>query len=217
MEEWNDFEQEELLKNLKDAENLAICLREKAVRNVIPEEKIRASTLDSSRSDIYVMMESVGDHGVVMTLPAMLPRRVNGDKARFLVRPMTDACQRYQEEYMKDHEGRQLKFSTCVLVYEHIYGTSRYRRFIDHDNLELKHCQDVLEEYFLTNDTSAFCSAFQCSHREGRTDATRIWILQPKAFPRWLKEHRMYWEITDPLSLNVKPLPEKQGKPVEEP
>mgnify|MGYP007085199614 FL=1 len=82
------------------------------------------------------------------------------------------------------------KFHICVLAYEHIYGPGR--RFLDHDNLELKHCQDVLEAAFLTNDTSALCSAFQCSHR-GERNATRIWVLPAEAFPKWLESHRESW------------------------
>ena len=82
------------------------------------------------------------------------------------------------------------KFHICVLAYEHIYGPGR--RFLDHDNLELKHCQDVLEAAFLTNDTSALCSAFQCSRR-GDRNATRIWVLPAEAFPKWLESHRESW------------------------
>ena len=80
-----------------------------------------------------------------------------------------------------------------MLVYEHIYDINRNRRFIDHDNLELKHCQDVLEAAFLANDTAALCSAFQCSHR-GEQDGTRIWILLPEQFPEWLKSHPECWK-----------------------
>ena len=54
------------------------------------------------------------------------------------------------------------------------------------------HRQDVLEAAFLTNDTSALCSAFQCSHR-GAQDSTRIWILTPEQFPEWLKMRRECW------------------------
>ena len=76
-----------------------------------------------------------------------------------------------------------------------IYDISRSRRFIDHDSLELKHCQDVLEASFLSNDTAALCSAFQCSHR-GEQDGTRIWILPPEQFPEWLKNHPECWSST---------------------
>lgn len=75
---------------------------------------------------------------------------------------------------------------------KHIYDLSQSRRFIDHDNLELKHCQDVLEAAFLTNATSALCSAFQCSHRDPQ-DSARIWILTPEQFLEWLKKHRECW------------------------
>ena len=83
-------------------------------------------------------------------------------------------------------------FTPAYWPYEHIYDLSQSRRFIDHDNLGLKHCQDVLEAAFLANDTSALCSAFQCSHR-GAQDSTRIWILTPEQFPEWLKRRLECW------------------------
>ena len=108
------------------------------------------------------------------------------DRSRFLAGLLRNAIHRA----FPKHD--QPRFRTCVLVYEHIYDLSQSRRFIDHDNLELKHCQDVLEAAFLTNDTSALCSAFQCSHR-GAQDSTRIWILTPEQFPEWLKRRRECW------------------------
>ena len=118
-----------------------------------------------------------------------MPRRDDADRSRFLAGLLRDAIRRAFPEH--DHP----KFRACVLVYEHIYDIGRSRRFTDHDNLELKHCQDVLEAAFLTNDTAALCSAFQCSHR-GEQDGTRIWILPPEQFPEWLKNHPECWHST---------------------
>lgn len=115
-----------------------------------------------------------------------MPRREDNDRSRLLAGLLRNAIHR---AFPKRDQSR---FYTCVLVYEHIYDLSQSRRFIDHDNLELKHCQDVLEAAFLTNDTSALCSAFQCSHR-GPQDSTRIWILTPEQFLEWLKKHRECW------------------------
>lgn len=81
------------------------------------------------------------------------------------------------------------------MAYEHIYDQGQSRCFLDHDNLELKHSQDVLEAAFLTNDTSALCSAFQCRHRD-EGDATRIWVLMPEQFPKWLEAYREHWNGT---------------------
>ena len=117
----------------------------------------------------------------------VLPRRGDGDRGRFLAHSLRAAIRRAFPDRLPP------KFHICVLAYEHIYGPGR--RFLDHDNLELKHCQDVLEAAFLTNDTSALCSAFQCSRR-GERNATRIWVLPAEAFPRWLETHRESWGRT---------------------
>ena len=129
-------------------------------------------------------VELLEDGWLAVTLEAVLPRRGDSDRSRFLAHSLRAAIRRAFPDRLPP------KFHICVLAYEHIYGPGR--RFLDHDNLELKHCQDVLEAAFLTNDTSALCSAFQCSHR-GERNATRIWVLPAEAFPKWLESHRESW------------------------
>ena len=137
----------------------------------------------SGDADLPASIEIAVEDWLRMELPCVMPRREDNDRSRFLAGLLRNAIHRA----FPKHD--QPRFRTCVLVYEHIYDLSQSRRFIDHDNLELKHCQDVLEAAFLTNDTSALCSAFQCSHR-GAQDSTRIWILTPEQFPEWLKRRR---------------------------
>ncbi len=129
-------------------------------------------------------MELLEGGWLAVTLEAVLPRRGDSDRSRFLAHSLRAAIRRAFPDRLPP------KFHICVLAYEHIYGPGR--RFLDHDSLELKHCQDVLEAAFLTNDTSALCSAFQCSHR-GERNATRIWVLPAEAFPKWLESHRESW------------------------
>ena len=125
---------------------------------------------------------------MLISLPVILPRRGEKDRARFLDEPLRAAIHRYCQD-------RPLpKFHTCVLVYEQIYDAAYPRRRVtDHDNLELKHCQDVLEAAFLANDTASLCSVFQCSH-PGEEVGTRIWILTPEQFEIWLGKHKSTWE-----------------------
>lgn len=130
------------------------------------------------------MVELLEGGWLAVTLEAVLPRRGDGDRGRFLAHSLRAAIRRAFPDQLPP------KFHICVLAYEHIYGPGR--RFLDHDNLELKHCQDVLEAAFLTNDTSALCSAFQCSRR-GDRNATRIWVLPAEAFHKWLESHRESW------------------------
>lgn len=175
--------EERLLQAVQSAEDAAIQLRQYAAAVLTPMSEAHSPV---PVSDLAVSIEVTPEGWLSITLPVMLPRRGDGDRVRFLVEPLRTA--------IRDHfsDKPRPRFHTCVLVYEHIYDLARNRRFIDHDNLELKHCQDVLEAAFLTNDSSALCSAFQCSHR-GEGESTRIRILTPEQFPEWLKAHPECW------------------------
>ena len=106
----------------------------------------RESTPGTNTTTI-ASVENTEEGWLLISLPVMLPRRGEKDRARLLDEPLRTAIRRYCQD-------RPLpKFQTCVLIYAHIYDAAYPRRRVtDHDNLELKHCQDVLEAAFLTND-----------------------------------------------------------------
>ena len=181
------YREQLLLDAVRSAEDAAIQLRQYAAAVLEPVQTDPGDVFsDNSQAAV---VEITPEGWLAASLPGMMPRRDDADRPRFLAGLLRDAIRRT----FPDHD--QPKFRACVLVYEHIYDIGRSRRFIDHDNLELKHCQDVLEAAFLTNDTAALCSAFQCSHR-GEQDGTRIWILPPEQFPEWLKSYPECWKST---------------------
>ena len=181
------YREQLLLDAVRSAEDAAIQLRQYAAAVLEPVQTVPGDAFsDNSQAAV---VEITPEGWLAASLPEMMPRRDEADRSRFLAGLLRDVIRRAFPEH------DQPKFRACVLVYEHIYDISRSRRFIDHDNLELKHCQDVLEAAFLTNDTAALCSAFQCSHR-GEQDGTRIWILPPEQFPEWLKNHSECWNST---------------------
>ena len=181
------YREQLLLDAVQSAENAAIQLRQYAAAVLEPEQTVPGGSVSGKNHAALVRIAPEG--WLTASLPGMMPRRDDADRSRFLAGLLRDAIRRAFPEH--DHP----KFRACVLVYEHIYDIGRSRRFTDHDNLELKHCQDVLEAAFLTNDTAALCSAFQCSHR-GEQDGTRIWILPPEQFPEWLKSYPECWKST---------------------
>ena len=181
------YREQLLLDAVRSAEDAAIQLRQYAAAVLEPVQTDPGDVFsDNSQAAV---VEITPEGWLAASLPGMMPRRDDADRSRFLAGLLRDAIRRTFPEH------DQPKFRACVLVYEHIYDISRSRRFTDHDNLELKHCQDVLEAAFLTNDTAALCSAFQCSHR-GEQDGTRIWILPPEQFPEWLNSHPECWSST---------------------
>ena len=177
--------EQDLLQAVQDAEAAVTELRRFAASFLLMQN--RRSTPGTNTTTI-ASVKSTEEGWLLISLPVMLPRRGEKDRARFLDEPLRAAIRCYCQD-------RALpKFQTCVLVYEHIYDAAYPRRRVtDHDNLELKHCQDVLEAAFLANDTASLCSVFQCSH-PGEEVGTRIWILTPEQFEIWLGKHKTSWQ-----------------------
>ena len=177
--------EQDLLQAVQDAEAAVTQLRHFAASFLLMQN--RRSTPGTNTTTI-ASVKSTEEGWLLISLPVMLPRRGEKDRARFLDEPLRAAIRCYCQD-------RALpKFQTGVLVYEHIYDAAYPRRRVtDHDNLELKHCQDVLEAAFLANDTASLCSVFQCSH-PGEEVGTRIWILTPEQFEIWLGKHKTSWQ-----------------------
>ena len=177
--------EQDLLQAVQDAEAAVTHLRRFAASFLLTQG--RRATPGTNATTI-ASVKSTEEGWLLISLPVMLPRRGEKDRARFLDEPLRAAIRCYCQD-------RALpKFQTCVLVYEHIYDAAYPRRRVtDHDNLELKHCQDVLEAAFLANDTASLCSVFQCSH-PGEEVGTRIWILTPEQFEIWLGKHKTSWQ-----------------------
>ena len=177
--------EQDLLQAVQEAEAAVTQLRRFAASFLLMRG---GQSTPGTNTTTLASVKSTEEGWLLISLPVMLPRRGEKDRARFLDEPLRAAIRRYCQD-------RPLpKFQTCVLVYEHIYDAAYPRRRVtDHDNLELKHCQDVLEAAFLTNDTASLCSVFQCSH-PGECPETRIWILTPEQFEIWLSKHKTAWE-----------------------
>lgn len=177
--------EQDLLQAVQDAESAVTQLRRFAVSFLLMRNM---ESLPGASSTTIASVENTEEGWLLISLPVMLPRRGEKDRARFLDEPLRAAIRRYCQDKPLP------KFQTCVLVYEHIYDAVYPRRRVtDHDNLELKHCQDVLEAAFLTNDSASLCSVFQCSH-PGEDPGTRIWILTPEQFEIWLSKRKSTWE-----------------------
>ena len=177
--------EQDLLQAVQDAEAAVTQLRRFAASFLLMQG---GQSTPGTNTTTIASVKSTEEGWLLISLPVILPRRGEKDRARFLDEPLRAAIRCYCQD-------RALpKFQTCVLVYEHIYDAAYPRRRVtDHDNLELKHCQDVLEAAFLTNDTASLCSVFQCSH-PGEEVGTRIWILTPEQFEIWLGKHKTSWQ-----------------------
>ena len=177
--------EQDLLQAVQEAEAAVTQLRRFAASFLLMQNR---RSMPGTNTTTIASVKITEEGWLLISLPVILPRRGEKDRARFLDEPLRAAIRCYCQD-------RALpKFQTCVLVYEHIYDAAYPRRRVtDHDNLELKHCQDVLEAAFLANDTASLCSVFQCSH-PGEEVGTRIWILTPEQFEIWLGKHKTSWQ-----------------------
>ena len=140
---------------------LPIQFRQYAAAVLEPVQPVREICfLDNSQ---VTVIEITSEGWLAASLPGMMPRRDDADRSRFLAGLLRDAIRRTFPEH------DQPKFRACVLVYEHILRHQPSRRFIDHDNLELKHCQDVLEAAFLKSIRLHFALRFSAAIGENRT------------------------------------------------
>ena len=165
-----------LLEVVRSAEETALQLRRYATAVISPHREVPDC---SERPFLPVRVAVTPEGWLLAALPVILPRRTDGDRSRFLASSLWNAVRTHFRDKPLP------KFHTCVLIYEHVYTSGCKRRFTDHDNLELKHCQDVLEAAFLTNDSADLSTAFQCSHFE-KTEGTHIWIVPAGQVPAWL-------------------------------
>lgn len=185
-------QEQDLLQTVQEMEAAVTHLRQFAAT------ALRVSAMGAmaeSNATTIASVKLTEEGWLAISLPVMLPHRGEKDPARFLDEPLRTAIRDF-------FRNKPLpKFRVCVLVYEQIYDAAYPRRKVtDHDNLELKHCQDVLEAAFLTNDTALLCSAFLCSHM-GKDPGTRIWILPSEQFPKWLCAHKNAWENSQNMEI----------------
>ena len=125
-----------LMEAVSASEKASIRLREYAAATLSPEQTNPSVIFADTKITVFV--ETTQEGYLFLHLPMVLPKRSDEDRSRYLAGLLREVI---REKY---RDQLPPKFGSCVLVYEHIYDLSRNRRFIDHDNMELKHCQDVL-------------------------------------------------------------------------
>ena len=85
-----------------------------------------------------------------------------------------------------------------MVCFSHVYYHDLPKRRVrDYDNLELKQFLDVATSFILTDDSELLCDAYNTTEL-GKTECTRISIMDSAHFPEWLAErHTALQSITD--------------------
>lgn len=119
-----------------------------------------------------------------ITLPCLLPKRQKRQSSEFLIDPIYAAL----NQYAKSHPLPQ--FQHCVVCFSHVYCHEQpNRRVRDYDNLELKQLLDVVSSFIMVDDSGLLCDAYNTTEL-GESDCTRIFIMSPERFPRWLEQRQ---------------------------
>lgn len=117
---------------------------------------------------------------IVITVPAILPKRNRRDDLAFLVQPLRQALIDFLNENPMECFGK------CAICIVHQYDASLgIRRIRDYDNIETKRYLDVIEAFLLTDDTGLLCTILQCTEL-GDHDATKFFLMLPESLPKWL-------------------------------
>lgn len=127
---------------------------------------------------------SYEDSLLEITLPCLLPKRQKRQSSEFLIDPIYAALNQYAKSYPLP------QFQHCVVCFSHVYCHEQPdRRVRDYDNLELKQLLDVVSSFIMVDDSGLLCDAYNTTEL-GETDCTKIFIMPPDRFPRWLEQRQ---------------------------
>ena len=122
----------------------------------------------------------VSDCGLLsVILPSTLPQRPSHDKSGDYAKEVRSAIRNYYDCI------RPPRYDSLVLVYEFIFSADQHCGLFDHDTRAIRHIQKELEHIFLAGGASAQSAVFQHDHC-GDEDCTRIWILTPEEYMKWI-------------------------------
>ena len=140
-----------------------------------------------------LMENAAKEHGITIrhehdrveiTMPGLMPKRTKRVNTTFLTDPLFHSLESYAKEHTLPH------FTECVVCFSHIFDHSLpARRVRDYDNLECKQILDTAATFLMTDDSGLFCDAYHTT-KFGNRDCTILTIMEPNAFPCWLKEQK---------------------------
>ena len=108
--------------------------------------------------------------GFEIVMPGLMPKRSGRNNATFIIEPLCFAL----EEFSNTNIIERYDHAMIWFIYE--YGEDTPARHIrDYDNLEAKEVLDVINTFFLIDDSGEHCE-LHYSTRRGLKDCTRIII-----------------------------------------
>ena len=108
--------------------------------------------------------------GYEIIIPQLLPKRKGRHNAAFLLEPLSFAL----ESFCRENEICRMEQAFICYTYEYAKGIP-VRGIRDYDNLEAKEVLDVINAFFLLDDSGAFCE-LHYSTMVGKKNCTHIEI-----------------------------------------
>ena len=120
---------------------------------------------------------------VKIVVPAILPKKSVRENHTFLMRPLRHALLDFERRTPMERFGQ---CAVCIVhTYDAALGEARVR---DYDNIETKKYLDVIESFFLTNDSGNACTVLQTTAMADR-DETDFYIMLPSSLPGWVEQY----------------------------
>lgn len=137
---------------------------------------VSAYPVQSRKYTMHAVADAQGirisrDHeGYEIILPGLMTRRDSRYNVTFLMEPLSFAL----EQYFQEHYAERFENVLIWFIYEYEKDTP-IRHIRDYDNLESKGVLDILNAFFLTDDSGDFCE-LRYSTRRADHERTRIMI-----------------------------------------
>lgn len=172
-------------------EELSICAALRSERIACQLRNLVYTTTDTRKTDYLKQAATVqgikissASNILSITMPGLLPKRKLRTNTAFLHEPLNLALQAYVTEHSIP------LYQKCVVCFSQIYDQSlSLQRIRDYDNLEFKQILDTIASYVLVDDTGLFCDSYHTTEL-GNYDHTVIFVMEPEAFPGWLKNRK---------------------------
>lgn len=123
-------------------------------------------------------------------LPRLLPKKKSRQSSLFLIDPLNAALAHYGKVHALP------RFRECTVCICHVYETELPDWcLLDYDNLQQKQILDVIALHVMADDSGLLCDAFNTTEL-GKSDGTRIFVMEKIRFPEWLSGRQKEAETT---------------------
>lgn len=123
----------------------------------IRENSEESRGVEEAAASSAIQFEELGDAGIKIILPDLLPKRINYKNVRNKTVENLDYIRYgYLGAFSQYFDDKHYTFDNrVVILYKHIYASEKFIR--DDDNFDYKIITDLIAEYVLVDDSPKYC------------------------------------------------------------